>query len=292
MTKEKNYHKNDFSKLRMRDLKDLKQTDPEKFQNIMQEFSKIMALLLESQSKIINKAKQDINSLTVIFSQQASDLSVGFNELIKNVFETRGDIPNEMRVFLNTISQQGWYFDFHLPLDDLRKWEYLIESNNFKELDNIAVRHYRSQIKNIEFFCAKWYPSRKSILHSAFVAQKHKNYLISIPAFLTQIDGICFQETGYELFISDRNDHSKTKISLYENQIEDDPFFAAILSPLSNKSPISFTEKERGSTFSGLNRHTIIHGESLDYGTEINSLKVISLLNFIVQIFHFDDLDL
>ena len=50
------------------------------------------------------------------------------------------------------------------------------------------------------------------------------------------------------------------------------------------EQPIIYSEKQRGENFNYLNRHQIMHGESLDYGTEINSYKVISLLLYIVQV--------
>jgi len=48
--------------------------------------------------------------------------------------------------------------------------------------------------------------------------------------------------------------------------------------------PISASEHERGDAFVGLNRHQVLHGESTQYGTEMNSLKAISLLNYVAHI--------
>jgi len=36
-----------------------------------------------------------------------------------------------------------------------------------------------------------------------------------------------------------------------------------------------------GGTFTALNRHQVMHGESWDYGSEINSLKAFSFLAFV-----------
>jgi hypothetical protein len=40
-------------------------------------------------------------------------------------------------------------------------------------------------------------------------------------------------------------------------------------------------ERISGQCFTALNRHQIMHGESWDYGTEINSLKAFSFLTFV-----------
>jgi hypothetical protein len=56
---------------------------------------------------------------------------------------------------------------------------------------------------------------------------------------------------------------------------------AAILSPLAETLPINASENERPRNFNGLNRHMVLHGESLDYGSKVNSLKAISLVNYV-----------
>ena len=58
----------------------------------------------------------------------------------------------------------------------------------------------------------------------------------------------------------------------------------SLLSPLTETLPINASEYERQEDFEGLNRHIIMHGESLDYGTEVNGLKAISLINYISQV--------
>jgi len=63
------------------------------------------------------------------------------------------------------------------------------------------------------------------------------------------------------------------------------------LRPISLELPINASEKareriaaERGwPAWNELNRHQVLHGESVDYGTRLNSLKAISLLNYLVS---------
>ena len=50
----------------------------------------------------------------------------------------------------------------------------------------------------------------------------------------------------------------------------------SILQCSDNSSNVSLTNV--------LNRHEVLHGESVDYGTEINSLKAISLLYYIASV--------
>ncbi len=54
-----------------------------------------------------------------------------------------------------------------------------------------------------------------------------------------------------------------------------------MLSALKEHLPITKSAYEREAGFNQLNRHQVVHGESLDYGTETNSLKAISFLFYI-----------
>lgn len=81
----------------------------------------------------------------------------------------------------------------------------------------------------------------------------------------------------------------KDKTATYVETITSNAFRSALLFPLSHSLPISASEHERGEIFNELNRHQLLHGEVVDYGTEINSLKSISLLNYVTQVLRLDD---
>lgn len=81
----------------------------------------------------------------------------------------------------------------------------------------------------------------------------------------------------------------KPRTAIYVEQIAVDTFRAVLLSPLAHSLPIGASEKERGAGFNELNRHMVLHGESLDYGTKTNSLKAISLINYVSHVLNSDD---
>jgi len=106
-------------------------------------------------------------------------------------------------------------------------------------------------------------------------------YELSIPVLLTQTDGICKQVAGQYLFMTHGH---KPRIAIYVQQIAANRFRAALLSPLTEVLPIGASEHQRPKDFTALNRHMVLHGESLDYGSKINNLKAISLINYVVQV--------
>ncbi|MED7789604.1 hypothetical protein [Francisella sp. 19X1-34] len=75
----------------------------------------------------------------------------------------------------------------------------------------------------------------------------------------------------------------KPRTAKYVEQIAADTYKAALLSPLAESTPIGASEHEREEGFNLLNRHTVLHGEFLDYGNKVNSLKAISLINYVSQ---------
>src|SRR5690606_1134032 len=52
-------------------------------------------------------------------------------------------------------------------------------------------------------------------------------------------------------------------------------------SALATPSPVNATKNERGQDFSGLNRHLVQHGPAVAYGSAENSLKALSLVNYV-----------
>ena len=98
-----------------------------------------------------------------------------------------------------------------------------------------------------------------------------------MPIFLIQADGICQEILKLSPYgARDRED----KLIPYVRPLVSDTFQAAALH-LTQSLPLTATARERGQNFTQLNRHQVLHGESVDYGTCVNSLKAISFLNYV-----------
>ena len=115
------------------------------------------------------------------------------------------------------------------------------------------------------------------LMQAAFRAHRQKDYSLAIPVFLTQSEGLCTDITNKSLF---RSHKKKPGTADYVEKIATDALTSALLSPLSRIIPINASEEHRRGS-KAPNRHTVLHGESLDYGTKANSLRAISLLNFV-----------
>ncbi|QQN38540.1 hypothetical protein [Acinetobacter sp. CS-2] len=187
--------------------------------------------------------------------------------------------------------QQGWYPN----TITIRHKKFVNES-----IDDFMIRclteHYYEDIKSEYFYNS--YPHRRKIYEEAFKLYEEQRYLAAIPLFLSQIDGIISESGLSGMFLGDNklNNNSKPeKLKFFE-------YLKFHIHSHSGKSLIKYNENiiELGGELSiskgtsqiqnpdeieHLNRHGILHGNKkfLDYGTQINTLKVISLTLFIMN---------
>ena len=244
-------------------------------------FMEIMKAEVESACKAINSNITGATDLS-IFTSHATNIQEAIQKLIiptfddlKNSFQ---ELPNNIQEALLLLGENGWYLDLEMSLPTLWHLRNILEEGNLLKAENILIEYFESRLSEIEKSILKKFPSRKHLLKAAFNAHRRKEYCLSIPLFLAQSDGICKEVIRQYLFMKSNR---KPQTAIYVDQITNDTFMAAILSPLAEILPINASENERPRNFNGLNRHMVLHGESLDYGSKINGLKAISLVNYV-----------
>lgn len=240
----------------------------------------IMRAKAESVGKAINSNIPAID--LSIFTGHVNNLQIAiqkpiipiFNDL-KNSFQ---ELPKHIQEVLLLLGENGWYLDLEMPLPTLWYLRDILDEGNLLKAENILVKYFENRLCELEKSILKKFPSRKHLLKPAFNAHRREGYCLSIPIFLAQADGICKEAVGQCLFMKSNR---KPQTAIYVDQIANDTFMAALLSPLAKTLPINASENERPRRFNGLNRHMVLHGESLDYGSKVNSLKAISLVNYV-----------
>ena len=199
---------------------------------------------------------------------------------ITKLVEELSELPERYREALKSLGKEGWFYSPEMSTDLLSEIDHLLieDPNGVSEW---LCDFFRGRINDIEQELLEAYPQRKRPLHDAFEAHREGKYSLSVPVFLTQADGI-FLEKSVEkksLFIAKER---KEAVEKYASQFSG--FNADFLQPLKILLPLWKSERQRESsfkTFTALNRHQVLHGESVEYDTEENSLKVVSLLNYL-----------
>ncbi len=182
---------------------------------------------------------------------------------------------------LNLILAESWYPDFKFSIDDSIKLESASTSENFGIIESKLITYFRANSNEIKKRLFENYPERASILGDAFEAFDQKKYSLAIPVFLAQADGISYGFLSCSFFMY-RN--SKIKAKDLINKARVTRYASLLLDPLVQLG----TARENTSKLIGktdyLNRHGILHGSDLDYPSEKNALKAISLLAYVTSV--------
>jgi hypothetical protein len=191
------------------------------------------------------------------------------------------ELPIRTRDALLILGMHGWYLDFKMPLSKLWKFQKAFSKGNAEDAEKALADYFEGRLNEIEISISERFPHRAHFVRAAFDAHRRKEYVLSIPVLFAQSDGMCKESVNQYLFVKRGK---KPGTAVYVEQVASDTFRAALLSPLAQTLPISASEGQTPRSSNALNRHTVLHGVSLDYGNRINSLKAISLLNYLAQV--------
>jgi len=251
--------------------------------------------------KRINQFQQKIQKTFNPINKVQSKLNPYFDAItkIQNAYQpiinlerkiTEG-LQNYSKIFKNvviTLGEEGWFIDEEMPLSYIKKIEHTLKDENnkhpIKNIHKELINYYSSNLSKIENSLIEKFPNRSKIISSAIQAHKERKYELSIPVLLTQIDGICYEKTGKYYFMKKRGTILPQTTDYIEESINSE-FNKSFSVGLTINFPINHSKKQRDThtNLNTLNRHQIIHGEIVDYPTKINSLKTISLINYISQ---------
>ena len=180
---------------------------------------------------------------------------------------------------LRAVIRHGWY-----PTADMSGGgvAYLAGELDDPDEERVASAHqvfinkFREDADTIEQRLAAQFPDRAQVISDAFAAHRQDKFSLSVPVFLAQADGIAWDRLGRTLFSSKTIQEAEGLASGVKEGILR-KLFLGLMWP---EWPLVLPVSQRPDDFSGLNRHQVLHGEVSDYGTEVNSLQAMALLNF------------
>ncbi len=233
---------------------------------------------MEPWRQVWQKLSKDFSYITSKAREFEANLNSFIGTVLPGLVKEFQKLPKRTQDALVALGTRGWYLDLEMTLPGLWSLQKAIVEGNSDEAERALTEYFRENTRHIEEDLINLFPHRAKILSSAFSAHLRGEYELSVPVFLAQSDGICQELIGIQLF---RKRGNVPAIAEYVETLAGDTFQAALLYPLCVTLPISASQHERSNSFIGLNRHQVLHGESTQYGNEINSLKAISLLNYV-----------
>jgi len=202
-----------------------------------------------------------------------------------NSFKSWEDLPERTRNSILAMAEAGWYLDLQMSFPKVTRFKQLVEEEGTEIADARMMAHFEKRLDAIRASLIEGFTHRKPFFDAAFDAVRRDEHILAVPVLLSQTDGICKDVAGEYLFIAEKGVvPARPGVARYMLEQVHSDLSEAFLCTFEAVRPIGLTEKRRAPGFKGLNRHTVLHGEDLDYGTKLNSLKAVSLLNYVAQI--------
>lgn len=232
---------------------------------------------------------QGVNSKLGKLLNGVQAVGAAFAPVLAQLGAVMREMPPRLEAAVAAMASHGWYVDGDHGIHELEAVRTLIESGDTARVDELLVSHFEGRLNAIEDALVAALPRREKILRQAFAAHRRGDYELSVPVLLIQADGACVDLTDRHFFQKSRRSQLP---EVAEHVAANHQSGSAIfLGPISLELPINASEKARERiaaqrgwpTWKELNRHQVLHGESVDYGTRLNSLKAISLMNYLVS---------
>lgn len=230
----------------------------------------------------IPKFKETLESIYEPINKLANILNYENQRWIletEKIYKKYQELPEKVKNAIILMAENGWYFDSEITLSALWKIKELIEIGELEMVETTFANHFENKIDHILNYILEEFPHRKRIIQSAFSAHLEEKYELSIPILLAQADGICNEKLGGYFFIK-KNGKPETSESILT---KDNEFEKALGTIFTISSSINKSRHEREKNYNQMNRHEILHGDSLNYATRINGLKSISFIFHVVQ---------
>jgi hypothetical protein len=219
-----------------------------------------------------------------LLSCRTVDISNIIQERLKGVEETLQQFSEAWSinyakaiVNLDLYAEQGWFVEtMYVDLSDFFK----IINKEHDCIDSVMSDYYRTQLDRLEQDLLARHPKRQSTIIQVFAAHRKEWYHLTSTTIFSLVDGICVDEASLNIKFFDKNRNNDYSLKLADKMKERDTD-EMFMRPLMSNKPVFSHQNDLESFPCKLNRHAIMHGQDPDYGTEINSLKSISLLAYI-----------
>lgn len=190
-------------------------------------------------------------------------------------------IPARMEQRLKVLARKGWFIDAEMPLAALWKLEEAFRTGREDYAELWLIAYYRREGRAIcDRLCAE-HPARAELIQCAFRAHVEAQYALSVPVFLQQADGLAHDLGPRRQLFSKTLRHGVRGLMDELNSTSDPSGLKrAFLSVYADETSLIMATDDLPEDFDGLNRHAVLHGTSVNYATEINSLRALSVLSY------------
>ena len=208
----------------------------------------------------------------------------------RQIDEIAKNLPIAMGVFyenLSLLSEQGWYVSPR-PFDDisLGKIPYYLKGENSVEFEEMIVQEIEKVLPELIIDCQNSFPNRSEVFDEIHKLYTHGFYRAVVTMCYTQADGISNDIFKVGFFDKDKNEEYRLKTYIKLKGMEFNHSIGIIRQLTIPTNEITANSKtdylqEENKMKSSFNRHLVLHGHSTQYGTKLNAIRAICVLDFL-----------
>lgn len=209
---------------------------------------------------------------------------------VRQIEEIAKNLPAAMGVFyekLSLLSEQGWYVSPR-PFDKVSfsKIPYYLQPENSIEFEELIVEEIEQVLPELISDCQKSFPNRADIFDEIHQLYNNGFYRAVVTLCYTQADGISNEIFNVDFFGRNGKKDWRLKSYLKLRDMEFNHSIGIIRQldiPTNEITAYSGSEylKEENKRKSSFNRHLVLHGHSTEYGTQLNAIRAICVLDFL-----------
>jgi len=244
-----------------------------------------LKLFTDEQIAQIRKFEEQARETVLLMQEAIANISKPFEglaEILRKSFELYGQSLTDIKYFV----AEDWYVsDSLFYVCSISDFIDFTKQHNTKKLEQFVLETFEKKQKKIfkKIFGAN--PERKVIIDEIENLYNQKYYYGLIPLCYAQVDGICKEKFGISFFDTDKKETTRPlKLNSALKATELSSFSRFMSDQLNIKNEMTKNSDNVEDKATSFNRHAVIHGHSKSYGTKINAIRSILLLDFVCEL--------
>lgn len=234
--------------------------------------------------EISKRAREAVDQYRKVHDRISRQLSrIDWGRLQKALNE----LPERTERVQGYLTDRGWYLPMEFfAMSRIHEIYHRIEEGEDEEIEAFTrdyARKYALPVVREE--APELFPQREEIIRQALEAHENGKYAVSIPALLSQAEGMFFSALESHYYDEDEREESREELQGDQGRV----ITTLLVDPLFQHGPLhedyggnpKEVAQKKDSWF---NRNLILHGHSFDYHTKANSLRTIALVGLTCRV--------
>jgi hypothetical protein len=186
------------------------------------------------------------------------------------------------RARLKMLAEHGWYAGMEFPLVTLNRADAMFRQGQEPQANEALTALFDQKAPEIIREVTEQFPETTSLMARALKAHQEQDYVVSVLILLSQAEGIWGRHAKLSPYSRARpNKEALQKaIDAKSEQLPIRAYWELLL----EETPMNRPFEKGNAAPLGLNRHAVMHGASLNFGTKMNSARALSWLHYVAEI--------